>query len=84
MDVKLDSEGICLGLDPRLDSRYLSTEPHFPFVVSISNFNWTINIERWLLNTGKNHEDWEWWYDGEWKFEFKNEEDKVRFILQWV
>lgn len=79
------------------DSRWRSINPHFSFIVFIPNrvVNiWTYELAYWLLyNIGTNHEDWEWWWDSEWpssghsagwKFEFKEEEDKVKFILRWL
>ena len=76
-----------------IDSRYLSTDPHFPFIVSINLWSdggshpfHDDDLSCWLLDyIGENHKDWEWWWNGgTWLFEFKREEDKVRFILRWV
>ncbi len=69
-------------------SRYTSNEPHFQFVALLETPLWTSELGDWLLcNVGKNHETWEWWFDTgaqKWKFEFENEEDKVKFILRWL
>ena len=78
--------------DSEFNSRHKSKDPHFQFVVSIQDYNfWKVvdnKCRRWLLsNVGINHEDWEWWWDGSvrsYKFEFKHEEDKVKFILRWL
>lgn len=70
-------------------SRYGFETSHLPFIAAIKKDSiWTPELGKWLLeNVGINHKNWEWWYDSNedsWKFEFKNEEDKVMFILRWL
>lgn len=69
------------------DSRFKSNKPHFPFIVEIYDINHTnLKLGQWLLyNIGENHKCWEWWWiAGYYKFEFKTEENKVKFILRWL
>ncbi len=77
--------------ESEFDSRWRSANPHFLFITSVPNRTlniWTYELGYWLLyNIGTNHVNWEWWWDGKdicWKFEFKEEEDKVKFILRWL
>ncbi len=84
--------------DTEFESRWMSKNPHFPFVVCIPNWNsltnkyhpiWSYDLAYWLLfNVGSNHINWEWLWESYpvmcWKFEFKEEEDKVKFILRWL
>jgi len=66
-------------------SRYRDDQ-QFLFIVSICTDRfWTPELGSWLLQfIGKNHENWEWLWDDTWIFEFKEEEDKVKFILRWL
>ena len=71
-----------------IQSRYLSTDPHFPFIALTKDSIWCGDLANWLLDyVGENHKDWEWWWStgcNSYLFEFKNEEDKVKFILRWL
>ncbi len=80
-----------------LNSRYLSTDPHFSFIVAVTENIWKStehsfgdksDLSIWLQDeVGENHKDWEWWWSTAskaWLFEFKREEDKVKFILRWL
>ncbi len=73
------------GPNGLLHSRHLLDTPHFPFVVSFELDIWSPELGTWLLSIGKNHIQWEWWWqNGIYNFEFKEEEDKVKFILRWL
>ena len=72
-------------------SRVSSTHPHFLFVACIPahcRTIWCYELAHWLIyNVGRNNKNWEWWWDDKdacCKFEFKEEEDKVKFILRWL
>ena len=90
MDV--DPHHIEMAMTPdsggELGSRYMQKTLHFPFVVRIYGYDWwTLRKKNWMYNMGTNHVDWEWWWnssDSCYLFEFKYEEDKVKFILRWL
>lgn len=67
------------------ESRYKSNAPHLPFLVTTRKDIWTVELSYWLLEyVGKNRKDWEWEWNNVYMFGFKNEEDKVKFILKWL
>lgn len=77
-----------IPFNSEIKSRYLSIDPHFSFIVLIKDSIWCSELADWLLKyIGENHKNWEWWWSTDlqsYSFEFKNEEDKVKFILRWL
>ena len=75
-------------LDEKFNSRFRDTTKHFPFITIFENNIWSDELGSWLINTvGENHINWEWWWNmhqNKYLFEFKYEEDKVKFILRWL